>query len=663
MGSAAAAVAKSEDIGRLKRLGFGTLAECLLCVPKGYLDYTRPLRQVDERTQMGEFGYYVLNVLKRKTFDSSSKESSYWKPGSSGSIVRVQVDAEDDYGTRVRISAFGNVYPWKDVGQGSEIHIYGKLSTYREYLQIDAPQFVAERDRGRVACLYAGKRGQVSGDSLAAAVTRAVHDERKMEEAGYMLVAQAQLHEHEFPAVSGMASPQELLRKLHLPRTVAEGRKTLEVARKLAAEAVVRKAVAAKSRQPVSQSAIAIRKDIVDGLIASLGFALTGDQAKAIQEIIHDLRSAYPMRRLVSGDVGSGKSIVFMVPAVAAHLCGASVAILAPSQLVVEQLAREMRQLFPQVKVCEVLSGGKAEEGILIGTTALFKAAQKAKRSFDFVVTDEQHKFSVDQKSTLQSKHTNVLEATATAIPRTLALVHFGGMDISILKDCPVVKKITTRITTKEDLPRLATFFDQVLERKGQIAVIYPFVDAGGKPVDGEEGERTKEQAASVEAAGRRWESRFPGRVGVLHGKMTGDEKAAVIAAMHSHKIDFLISSLVIEVGVTLPSLKAMLIVDPDRHGVSQIHQLRGRVSRKGGHGYVFLHVGDAMQADAMQRMELLVECSDGFTLAERDMDLRGFGDIESDSESQTGTARGLFWGITLSHKELAETSARMGVT
>jgi ATP-dependent DNA helicase RecG len=660
---AAAALAQSEDIGRLKRLGFTSLAECLLSVPKGFLDYTRPLRRIDERSQMGEFCYYILHVLKRKTFDASNKESGYWKPGSPGSIVRVQVDAEDETGTAVRISAFGNVFPWKDVGPGAEIHIYGKLTTYRDYLQIDAPQFVAQRDRGRVATLYSGKRGQVSGDSLAAAVVRAVHDEKKMEEAGYMLVAQAQLHAHEFPAMSGFADPQELLRTLHLPRSVAEGKKALEVARKLAAEAVVRKAVAAKARQPVSQSAIPIRKDIVDTLIASLGFTLTGDQSKAIQEIVHDLRSAYPMRRLVSGDVGSGKSIVFMVPAVAAHLCGASVAILAPSQLVVEQLAREMRHLFPQVKVCEVLSGGKAEEGVLIGTTALFKAAQKAKRSFNLVITDEQHKFSVDQKTALQSKHTNVLEATATAIPRTLALVHFGGMDISVLKHCPVAKKITTRITTKQDLPRLGKFFDEVLARKGQVAVIYPFVDAGGKPAEGEEGKRTKEQTASVEAAGQRWESRFPGRVGVLHGKMSGDEKAAVIAAMHAHKIDFLISSLVIEVGVTLPSLKAMLIVDPDRHGVSQIHQLRGRVSRKGGHGYVFLHVGDAMQADAMQRLELLVECSDGFTLAERDMDLRGFGDIESDSDSQTGTARTLFWGITLTHKELAETSARMGVT
>ncbi len=653
--AAAAAVDSGDELGRLKRLGMTKLAECLLSVPKAYLDYTKPIRTVSTGRHLGEHGYFILHAVRKQAFDGRGSQTTFWK-----SVVRVQVDAVDEQGTPVRITVFGNVWPWKPVEEGAELHVYGELSVWKEFLQINAPAIVAPKDRGTVGCVYAGKRGQVSGDLLADGVARAMH---RLEDAEYMLLAQAGLRASEFKSITGMESPKKLLKQLHNPSTVAEGVAAKEVARKLACESVVRRAAAAKSRPPVAQSAITIRNDVIEGLVAGLSYKLTKDQKRSIDEIVDDLRSAYPMRRLLSGDVGTGKSITFMVPAVAAHMCGAQVGIMAPSQLVVEQLAKEMRGLFPGVKVCEVLSGGKAGEGILIGTTALLKAATKAKKVFDLFITDEQHKFSVDQKSALISKHTNILEATATAIPRTLALVHFGGMDVSVLRESPVMKKITTRITKNADKPRLNKFFAEVLARKGQIAVIYPFVEAGGSTEGADGAAEAKETLASVQAAGARWSESFPGRVGILHGKMTPDEKTAVIADMHAHRIDILICSIVIEVGVTLPSLKAMLIVNPERYGVSQIHQLRGRVSRKGGHGYLFLHVVDEIPEDAVERLTLLEECSDGFTLAERDMDMRGFGDIEADSESQTGTSRTLFWGVNLTHKELAEASARMGVT
>lgn len=635
-----------DELGRLKRLGFSCLAECLLSVPKAYQDLTKP-KYTLRTSDAGKLVYAVLRLRHKALFDGSGQETWQWK-----GAARVQLDLEDGEGKKIRATVFGNVWPWKDVAQGEDVHILGEVSEWNGHLQIKNGEQVAPRDRGRVVPLYPGKRGQVKGELLADGVARAMH---RLEDGERLLLAQAGLREEEFAKVTGFESAAKLLETLHAPRKVEDAEKAREMARKLSAETVVRRASFARDRKPEPASSIAIQKQRVAELVAALPYALTEDQARAIDEIVKDLRSGYPMRRLLSGDVGTGKSLAFMVPAVAAHQAGAKVAILAPSQLVVSQIARELREYFHGVPVCEVLSGGEIGDGIAIGTTALLKAAEKAKCVFDLVVCDEQHKFSVGQKYGLVSNRTNVLEATATAIPRTLALVNFGGMDVSLLRQSPVAKRVTTRITTDADMARLRKFFDEVLRRKGQIAVIYPFVDKDTVAGDGE-------SLATVKAAAERWEKSFPGRVGTLHGNMASDEKKLVIEKMQAGQVDILISSIVIEVGVTLPSLKAMLIVHPERYGVSQIHQLRGRLSRKGGVGYLFLHVASDLDKDARARLQLLEECADGFTLAERDMDLRGFGDVDESGDSQTGATRSLFFGVQLTHKEIDAASKRMGV-
>jgi ATP-dependent DNA helicase RecG len=639
----AAAAGSGDELGRLKRLGFSTLAECLLSAPKAFLDYTQPIKRVLGQ-HVGKQQYLVLTLSRMRVFDRDGRSTNYWK-----AAFRVELETRDEAGLNVKIAIFGNCWPCKDLEPGDVLHVHGDLKFAFGRFELERPSFVAPRDRGRVAVLYRGKSGQVSGDALGEGVQRALH---RIEDSECLLLAQAGLRESEFLEQTKI-SGQELLRRLHSPKSVAEGLSAVGLARKLAAEAVVRRAANAKTRPPVAASAIPIGKDLVRELIAELPFKLTADQVVAIDEIVADLRCAYPMRRLLSGDVGTGKSIVFMIPAAAAYAAGAEVAILAPSQLIVSQLAREFRENFPGLPVCEVIAGGKIGEGVCVGTTALLKAAAKVKKSFSLVVTDEQHKFSVDQKSTLVSKRTNVLESTATAIPRTLAMVNFGGMDVSLLRECPVVKKITTRVTTDSDVDRVDVFIDKIIAQKGQVAVIYPLVAEGD--------DKTDEDMVSVVEAGQAWAQRFPGRVGVLHGKMTAEDKAQVITAMHAGKFDILVSSLVIEVGVTLPSLKVMVVTSPERFGVSQLHQLRGRVARKGGNGYMLLHASAQLQDGAAERLRLLCEHSDGFTLAERDMDLRGFGDVEDDSESQTGSTRALFWGLSLTHKELKETAVRMG--
>lgn len=635
-----------DELGRLTRLGFTSLAECLLSVPSSYLDLTRPQSTISAR-DIGRRLYAMLTVLHKTALGPNGTETWQWKEA-----VRVQLELEDAVGARLGVMIFGNVWPWRGTQPGEVVHLYGQVAQFHGKLVLNDVEQIAPSERGRVLPRYTGKRGQVKGELLADGVNRA---RDRVEDGERLLLAQAGLREEEFKKQTGLESAGTLLMHLHWPQSLEQGERAKKVARTLSAEALVRRAAFARVRRPLPESSIPIQKHRVEELIAALPHPLTPDQRTAVDDIVKDLRSGYPMRRLLSGDVGTGKSLAFMVPAVAAHEAGANVAILAPSQLVVAQLAREMRAFFPGTVVSEVFAGDKLGKGVVIGTTALLKAAEKAGQSFHFVVTDEEHKFSVGQKTGLVVEGTNVLEATATAIPRTLALVNFGGMDVSLLRKSPVARKVTTRITRDKDRPRLARFFDAVLERKGQIAVIYPFVKE-------DKGAGEGESLATVLAASERWEERFPGRVGTLHGNMTSEEKTGVIERLQAGQVDILITSVVIEVGVTLPSLKAMLIVQPDRYGVSQIHQLRGRLSRKGGVGYLFLHLAKEVEVDAMRRLELLVECSDGFTLAERDMDLRGFGDVGESGDSQTGKVRTLFFGIQLTHKEIEEASRRLGV-
>lgn len=633
------------ELGRLTRLGFRSIAECLLSVPKKYRDLTRVCNKVTTHL-IGTQQYVVLEVSGRFMYDSNGKTTNNPRQAQ-----RLALKCRDRSGGSVDVVVFGNLWPWLGAEPESEVHVYGTVGEFRGQLQIEGASLVDPQFRGTVQPVYQGKQGQVSGEALAQAVGFALQD---MDAAQVHLLAQAGLREDEFRADTGYRSGEALLRAIHQPRSVEEGQRAVAAARRLAADTVARQAKEARRRSPVARSAITIDKALCRDLVAALPWALTAGQKQAVSEILTDLRSPYPMNRLLSGDVGTGKSITFMLPAALAYSAGADVAILAPSQLVVEQLARELRENFPGLPVCTVLAGEKLGEGVCVGTTALLNAARKAKATFGLVIVDEEHRFSVQQKQQLVAKDTNLLVATATAIPRSQALIEFGGMDVSILTQCPVKKTIRTRIVRPEHADRLNDFIRRTIENKGQVAVIYPLV-AEGTDKTREFGMQTVEEGAEY------WKRLFPGRVGVLHGRMA-EEKVAVIEAMKRHEFDILVSSTVIEVGVTLPSLVALVVESPERYGLSQLHQLRGRVARKGGNGSFFLNAGDKIQPEALERLANLVDCNDGFVIAERDMELRGFGEVQEDGSAQTGVARGLFHGISLTSKEIRLAATKHGL-
>lgn len=576
----------------------------------------------------------VLTLTEQVMYERSGNVTDQWKKA-----YRLNMRVVDGRGDGVWITIFGAVWNWQGFVEGDEVHLYGDIITWNGRRQMTNPVFVPEKDRGRIVPVYAGRPGQVSASAIADGVQTALPHANI---ASCILLEYAGIHESDFSRIAGMKDPVSLLRTLHVPLSLHEALAAQTAARRLTVAAVIHRAQRRKLRVPVPNSAIAIDRGIIDSLVQRLPFSLTKDQVKAIADIVSDLRSPFPMSRLLSGDVGTGKTLCFLLPAIAASMANAAVAIVVPNQLLARQIADEIRQYFPEVEVCEVLSGDKIGKGIVIGTTAVLTAAKKTDACFDFVVTDEEHRFSVGQKQALAEAYTNVLHATATAIPRTLALVQFGGVDLSILKECPVTKDIKTLVVDANDSGRLFAFLQRSMEAGGQAAVVYPITD-----------ETEEDAGLAVANAYARFEAMRPGRVGLLHGKLTSEDKLQVIERMKQGELDLLVCTTVIEVGLTLPSLRVVVVVKPDHFGVSQLHQLRGRVARQGGEGFFFLYLTHDVDTTVKARLTTLTECQDGFTLAERDADARGYGDLDAGAEDQSGSSRLLFWGVTLSRHEI----------
>ena len=618
-------------------MGFSALADCLLVVPAEYRDFNQPVYSLPA-PDTGKRHYIVLTLRSSTLFSSSGVVTTRWDKA-----TRLQMKALDSKGASVSVTVFGNVWPYRGLKPGDELHVYGEVSLYEGSLQITSPEPVTEQQRKSVIPVYRGGRGKARGEAIEAGVKAALATAGELDLACCLLLERAGLRESEFFAETGVRDPADLLLALHMPSSILEGEAAREIAKKLSLKAILNNAARNAAIHPVRGSSLPIGWALITELVARLPWALTACQRRAIYEIVSDLRSPYPMSRLLSGDVGTGKTAAFLVPAVAAHLIGKPVAIISPNGLIVAQIAAELREYFPHVPVHEVVAGAPppSQKGIMVGTTALLHAARKRGLEFSLIIVDEQHRFSADQRTKLMLDHTNILEATATAIPRTVALVQFGGMSLSTLKTSPVKKSITTRIYEREEKAKLFGLVENVIRRGRQVAVVYPRAEhkTGGR--------------TSAEAAAARFERNFPGRVALLHGKMEDEEKHNIIAILKSKKVDVLITTTVIEIGLTLPDLAVVVVVRPEYFGASQLHQLRGRVARLGGQGFMALYLEEEVDRAARDRLELLVQCSDGFELADRDADLRGFGEVDAESDAQRGAARMLFWGVTLTRQEI----------
>ena len=422
--------------------------------------------------------------------------------------------------------------------------------------------------------------------------------------------------------------------QIHFP----DDENTLAIARRrLAFEELFLLAIGMQvlSRRREELSCVPLRDLDLTAFYGSLPFSLTGAQQRAVDEILADLASGRPMNRLVQGDVGSGKTMVAAAAMVCAARSGRQTALMAPTEILAEQHYKGLAPLLEGLGIsCALLTGAaraKERRAVLeglesgrlqavIGTHALI-SPDVTYRDLGLVVTDEQHRFGVGQRSALSAKgeRPHLLVMSATPIPRTLALMIYGDLDVSVIDELPPGRqRIDTFAVTGAYRPRIYKFLAREIAAGRQAYMICSMVEENG----------ADDRKAVTEYARVLQEQVFPQlRVACVHGRMKGREKEAVMAAFAGGEADILVSTTVVEVGVDVPNATVMVIEDADRFGLSQLHQLRGRVGR-GKHKSYCVLITDNRSEETLARMRVMAQTGDGFRIAEEDLRLRGPGDF-----------------------------------
>ena len=537
----------------------------------------------------------------------------------------MRVFAQDSDGNMLSLIYFNNPgWAKKSLPMGEKRIIAGKLEAYGDEWQIIHPEV-----------LPPGKEAELPPREPVYGLTEGIANKRMRELVATALERAPELPEWIEPSLAareGWRPWRSALAETHSDPVSGDGRRRLaydEIFANQLALLLLRQASRRKRGVPLSGDG-----KLTDGL--RLPYQLTGAQRRVIEEIRGDMQQAVPMLRLLQGDVGSGKTLVALLAMLTAVEAGAQAALLAPTEILARQhhatLLSQLDAVGVRVAILTGREKGRARDSvlmgladgsidILVGTHAIFQE-KVAYKNLGLAVIDEQHRFGVSQRLLLTSKAerpAHLLVMTATPIPRTLTLTQYGEMDVSRIDEMPPGRTpVDTRVISDERLPEVVDGLGRHLSAGGQAYWVCPLVE-----------ESEKSDAAAAEERARILRLRFgDDRVGLVHGRMKGPEKDAVMARFAGGQLGVLVATTVIEVGVDVPNSTLMIVEGAERFGLAQLHQLRGRVGRGTGHSTCILVRGQSLTETGRARLALMRETNDGFRIAEEDLRLRGPGEI-----------------------------------
>ena len=612
----------------LKRLGIVTAGDLLYHIPHRYEDASTvsPIASLETGMQ----GTVIGTVVSKGVL-----------PTRKGLRI-FQAVLRDDTGM-IEVSWPGQPYLDRTINKddvllvsGSVRFFHGRQLQPREYVNLGKDD--SGTAQGRVLSVYPATEG------LSFKVIRGIIDAHLDE----LLPLVTEYLSREVLQRAAVPSIGDAMRMVHRPTSLAEalaGRARLAFEELLFVQLLHLRAKAL-SRETRRGIHFQNKRELTTRLKANLPFALTGAQVRVLREIVVDMCSERRMHRLLQGDVGSGKTVVAVFAALLAMENGYQAAIMAPTELLAEQHFGSMSRMLAAVGIEPILITGalkaKARRevasriaeptpALVVGTHALVQQATEF-ANLGLVVVDEQHRFGVEQRKALAAKgeSPDVLLMTATPIPRSLALTLYGDLDLSILDERPPGRQpITTALRPEVARDKVLEFVNRELGKGRQAYVVYPVI---------EESEKTDLKAATTMFDVLAADAFRDRRVALLHGRLPADEKDAIMRRFRDGDIDVLVATTVIEVGIDVANATVMLIEHPERFGLSQLHQLRGRVGRGAEASYCILLGG--VSPEVKQRLDVFVGSDDGFEIARADLKLRGMGDLFGERQSGVPTFR-----------------------
>lgn len=606
----------------LANLGLHTVRDLLFFFPRRYDDYSR-MKPIN-RLEVGE-EVTVIGVLERLQV----------LPIKGGSASRVEAYLDDGSG-KLRLNWFNQPWMEKQLENGEAYVVSGKVEQYLGRLVMDNPE-IEPLDReslhtGRVVPVYPLTKG-LSGRVMRR-IMKQVVDEWAPRLPDYLPI--------EVRERADLMDYGDAIAQAHFPDSWADMESALH---RLAFDElfILHLAMLQQRYRWQSRSAppLSVSDEWLAAFVETLPYALTGAQQRALADIRRDMAGDVPMNRLLQGDVGSGKTVVAALAMGIAVANGAQAALMAPTTILAEQHYARLCDLFSrgplagQVNIAlltsnlsplerEAIYRGLADGSIhmVVGTHALIQEGV-AFRRLGLAIIDEQHRFGVAQRGALRGKaeggNPHLLVMTATPIPRTLALTLHADLDLTVIDEMPPGRTpVLTRILQPKERERAYAFIRAQVQKGQQAYIICPLI---------EESDRLEARSAIAEYE-RLQNSVFPDlKLGLMHGRMSAEEKEAAMAAFYRGETQVLVSTTVIEVGIDVPNASVILIENANRFGLAQLHQLRGRVGRGGQQGYCLL-VSDRAFLDTDERLRAVEETTDGFKLAEIDWKLRGAGDL-----------------------------------